>query len=1143
MNLEQNIVRLNRINGDSIIQNFIAQANARYILLNTSENRENFPPYTIEDGNLNILALYYLEIGCSFAENKDLENAREPMERGASILENVNGSEANKNELSNYYSLISALSYYVSFQYSKSFILIKKTQSDTVISKLIALFLQRKFSELTEEVEKLVIDKAYNDDFIAENDDEIDGADKIYAITIAKALDGFIKYFQTGNVVFLSVAKTNLLYIKEISELKSEPSIWWVIRLLLLISEGFNEASLWNSLGKYFDIESPILKKYIKSLVYLSPRGIHELFITQRKSLSKVLNVENNGCIVTIPTSSGKTRIAEIAIIDCIIKHPENKILYIAPFRSLAFEIENSLEKILGNLGVTLSHLYGGSLFSRLDEKIIEESNVIIATPEKAKAILRGDRTIANHVKLIIIDEGHLLGPDKRLIVNEIFYEELRFFIENNGGRFLLLSAVLPNPEDLALWLTKSSKTIYKDSWRPSDERLGILEWTGEQVNLDWKSNDEERPSFNNKFITSEQLPLKKGQNKIRYFPSNKNEAVASTTYKLRNFGTALIFVGLKASVFTMAEAYLKCLGNNPEDFKWNSKFDWKAYELACIETYGDNNNWILFARKGILCHHGSLHVDVRLPLERLMRNDKPLVIISTSTLGQGVNLGVSSVIFSTIYQAGELVTPRDFWNIAGRAGRAFIDHEAKILVSMDSSDASGLFKYITKLRETSPRQYKIIKSALIKKHVSIIEGYYDKEKIDIATSGILALVRALKQVTEDGNIDFEVLLQLIAENKVEEIGENAKEIDDILDWIDDTLLALQDLHNKPDTEIDYNWIETFFRNSLAYIQIQENSSLTKENLISFISARVKGIIKKVGNDNSKWKSIIKSGIPLNSDLFLENKLPEIIDLVMFYNEVDKTIETKIEIACKIVRIIEKIPVFEENTDELGSEDFDTIISKWLNAESFSSIMQLKFAEEIVNNVFSYKLPWILNGISKKLRNIKLEAEAEFVEEVSILIEIGLPDLKTVKIYQAGIRSRVYAKEFASLFEDEIWEKSIRDYKIDIVLHREYYKNLVSAKCGEWIDVLYQMTKSKSITIDSIPNFQFGNVHKSTTTLIAREINGKQHLVSPDFSFIKEISADIDFSSVNKIPGIFFKYDAVDNNWKMIIENPYVNIN
>jgi len=58
-----------------------------------------------------------------------------------------------------------------------------------------------------------------------------------------------------------------------------------------------------------------------------------------------------------------------------------------------------------------------------------------------------------------------------------------------------------------------------------------------------------------------------------------------------------------------MAEAYLRSLGNELADFNWTNKFDWKAYELACIETYGDNNDWLLYAKKGILCHHGALHV------------------------------------------------------------------------------------------------------------------------------------------------------------------------------------------------------------------------------------------------------------------------------------------------------------------------------------------------------------------------------------------------------------------------------------------------------------------------------------------------------------------------------------------------------
>jgi hypothetical protein len=337
------------------------------------------------------------------------------------------------------------------------------------------------------------------------------------------------------------------------------------------------------------------------------------------------------------------------------------------------------------------------------------------------------------------------------------------------------------------------------------------------------------------------------------------------------------------------------------------------------------------------------------------------------------------------------------------------------------------------------------------------------------------------------------------------------------------------------------NNVETFFRTTLAYIQIRENGLLTKENLISFIKARVKGIIKKVGNERSKWKSIVQSGIPLTSDLFLESKLFDIA-LMLPANDIEKTIDLKIEVAKSIIKIIDKIPVLEENTEELRSPDFNDIITKWLKTESISSLMELESAEEIITNVFSYKLPWIFNGISKKLRNIELQDEAQLIEEISLLLETGLPNLKTVKIYQAGIRSRVYAKECSLLFEDELWDKTIRDYKKDILNNRENFKNSVSEKCGEWIDLLFHMSNIKRTVIDSIPDFTFGDVHEKTNTLIAKEINGKKYLFSPDFSFVQEISeSTIDFSSINGIQGIIFIYDIAEELWKMKVENPHLN--
>lgn len=75
-------------------------------------------------------------------------------------------------------------------------------------------------------------------------------------------------------------------------------------------------------------------------------------------------------------------------------------------------------------------------------------------------------------------------------------------------------------------------------------------------MNLNWKSTDAERNSFNPNFIMRQKLPKKPKERIMHYFPENKNQAIASTAYKLRKFGPVLIFVGIKKSVFAIAREY-----------------------------------------------------------------------------------------------------------------------------------------------------------------------------------------------------------------------------------------------------------------------------------------------------------------------------------------------------------------------------------------------------------------------------------------------------------------------------------------------------------------------------------------------------------------------------------------------------------
>lgn len=1125
MNIENTLVTINKLNEDKYLQDRIAQLNARYILFNTNESRDNFPNYSVRDEEMTLLAFQYLNLGCRLAEKNNIQNASEPLERGAQILEYIYGSKSNETNYRNYHVLISALAYYSAFQYSKSFILIKKVENETTIAKLLNLFLSRKFSDLQNDVNTIIVNKDYLDLKKTNNVDE--ESNRIYEVVIARSLSKIINYLNFGNQSLINEAKKELDILKDIASLRKDVDMWWVIRLILLIISGVEQASLWSVLTNHYDKLPSLVTSFIYSHVFTSGGKIHEFFITQRSAIKKVIN-KNDGVIISMPTSSGKTRVAEVAILDTKTKNTKSKILFIAPYRSLAFEIENDLGRIFTPIGITVSQLYGGSLFSKIDEKLIQDTDVIIATQEKAKALFRSDSEMIKTIKLVILDEGHLLGGDERNIRNELFMEELRYHINENQGKFIVLSAVLPNPEDLSFWLTNSSDNIYKSDWRPSEERMGILEWTGRNVNLNWLSADDERESFNRRFIVAEKQPRKLRERTDKYIPGDRNEAVAATALKLFTFGPALIFVGTKRSVFTMAKAYKKVLGER-EDFIWKNKNNWEAFELACIEFDGENSLWLEYAKKGILCHNADLPSDVRIPLERLMRTEKPRVIIATSTLGQGVNLGVSSVIFSTLYQGKNILSHSDFWNIAGRAGRAFVDQEGKILVALDNSKGNSR----KERRKVAFNQ-------------KLLFDYFNKTNLQNAKSGLLWLIKAMKHTAiRFENISFDTFLELVSENNFS-LLENKNDFIQGLDLIDDTLLTLHQLHHEQDNPIDISWVESFFKKSLAYIQSQqEHDNLMEEDeIIPLVRARIKGILKSVGTDPSKWDVHIRSGIPLQSDLILEENIEEIIDFIeKYFIGEDYSIERKIELLFSIESIINRIPVL--HNQYLENEHLQQIRKLWLSGESMTVIKSIEGASMVINEHFAFKLPWILNGIAKKLHLLDLDSHSELLQELAVLCETGLPDLVAVKIYQAGIRSRKASIEISSMFDEDSWDKGVVYYKYRIIENADFFKVFLSDETAKWIDLFLQYNEKKQKIINDINPFQSSQLDElENVVLLPKTINGKEYLVSSDLNLMILVDSieGLYVSEVINLDGVYF-FKRTDNYWELKVVNPNIKIN
>lgn len=772
------------------------------------------------------------------------------------------------------------------------------------------------------------------------------------------------------------------------------------------------------------------------------------------------------------------------------------------------------MEKIFTPLGFTTTFLYGGGQYSKLDKALIENSSVIIATPEKAKAIIRADEDIANGIDLLIIDEGHLLGAEERLIKIELFIEELKHHIAKNNGKIVLLSAVLPNTKEISRWISGIENYTYETDKTIANKRFGIVKWShSENINIEWLG---EPRSFNQNFV-DKFLP---NRAKTKYFPNDKSEGVASVAFKISKLGTVLLFVAQARYVVPNAKRVFKAMGDAPQKHSYQNENLIETFYLACYEA-GVKEIFEL-AEYGILCHSGKLPTEVRMLLEQIMRSEKVKVIVSTTSLGQGVNIGISTVIFADVFrdhQKEVKIDSKDFWNIAGRAGRAFTDIEGKVLYCIDETKWSSL------------------------RDLQLCRSYFDISKMDHAQSGLLALIKYLKTTAEKCNVSFDMLLQLVAENDFSKLANESNDYSSnfkaLFDWLDDTLLAFDYKNNASFLVDPSSWIDDVFRCSLAYIQAENDNDISTEQVIEFLRSRNSAVIKMAG-DAENWESIVKSGVPLSSSAVLNDSINIIIAIIYEYQLSDKGAIDLIEFSKKIEDVIQKMPTasFKHKFD---SDNIDKVREKWFSATSLSVIADIKDGQEICVSYFSMILPWAINAIVRKLYDLGFDQEAKVMEELAIYSEIGVPNMDASYIYLAGVRSRSTALDLSKVLNGKV--KGINKSKLVYLLDKHLTE--IHLHCSDttfrWVNLFStNLSKQNSTKNYQIKDFTLKSVVIGSDLLNVRSFMSELYLCSPDFEEKIKIksSQEFPFEKVSNNPRVYFKCE--DNIWRMKVRGEII---
>lgn len=205
-------------------------------------------------------------------------------------------------------------------------------------------------------------------------------------------------------------------------------------------------------------------KNKIPNKIYkeLKKRNFTELRPAQHKAISKGLFQDKNLLICT-PTASGKTLVAELAFLNAIY-HDNGKAVYVVPLKALASEKYKTFKKDYPDLKIGLS---SGDIDS--DDSYLRNSDLIITTSEKFDSLIRHRAPWINEVKVLVIDEIHLMNDPGRGPTLEIVITLMRKLIKKL--QIVGLSATVGNPEEMADWL--DAKLIL-DTWRPVKLKKGV---------------------------------------------------------------------------------------------------------------------------------------------------------------------------------------------------------------------------------------------------------------------------------------------------------------------------------------------------------------------------------------------------------------------------------------------------------------------------------------------------------------------------------------------------------------------------------------------------------------------------------------------------------------------------------------------
>ncbi len=421
----------------------------------------------------------------------------------------------------------------------------------------------------------------------------------------------------------------------------------------------------------------------------------------QKVSISSIERGES--VLVSAHTSAGKTVVAEYAIAQSLKNN--QRVIYTSPIKALSNQKYREFAAEFGDVGLMTG-----------DVTINPTATCLVMTTEILRSMLYRGSEIMREVAWVVFDEIHYMRDKARGVV----WEETIILLPDKV-RYVFLSATIPNAMQFAEWITKTHgqpcHVVYTD-FRPTPLQHYFFPQGADGIHLVVDEKGVFREENFNKAMTTiadkhgddpaDAMAKRKGRGKDK--KTNKGGTKGpSDIYKIikmimvKNYNPVIAFSFSK----NMCESYALQMSNLSFNEESEKAMVDKVFNNALEMLFEDDKqlpqiqNILPLLKRGIGIHHSGLLPILKETIEILFQEGLIKVLFATETFSIGLNMPAKTVVFTSVRKFDGVslrwVSPSEFVQMSGRAGRRGLDDRGMVIMMIDEKMEPAVAKEIVR--------------------------------------------------------------------------------------------------------------------------------------------------------------------------------------------------------------------------------------------------------------------------------------------------------------------------------------------------------------------------------------------------------------------------------------------------------------